>query len=189
MNPLPHLYSTLLAVFAACVTSAASGLPPELKLSLPEGFAHKPAKPGLTVSGVLERADGLAIRYEIGIVPKKGQAVVTGRFKNRAVQVGQGGQAKWTRQENINGQPGYFAYDTKGVLHASFPLEGVNFRAEAPTEAAVEAVMAVLRTFGLDSDGGEPLFAPLSVPFGAKGAPVNGEDFPAPVRLVSRVQI
>lgn len=178
-----------LSTLAALSQAMAAELPAALNLAMPEGFSHKPAKPGLTVSGVLERADGLVIHYEIGIVPKKGQAVVTGRFKNRAVQVGQGKDAKWFRPENVNGQPAYFAYDTKGVLHASFPLDGVNYRVHAPTPDQVQAALAVLRTVGLDSGNNERSSAPMTLPLSGGRPAVNAPAGDSPARIVARVQI
>lgn len=179
----------VLSSLAALSNAVAVELPAALNLALPEGYTHKPAKPGLTVSGVLERADGLAIQYEIGMVPRKGQAVVTGRFKNRAVQVGQGREAKWFRPENVNGQPAYFAYDTKGVLHASFPLDGVNFRVVAPSPAQVESALAVLRTVGFASGNPGRSAVPLSLPLGGGRSPLTVPAGDSPARIVARVQI
>jgi hypothetical protein len=118
---------------------------PGLALAVPEGFVVQPARSG--VDGFIVKADTLRIRYEIGRIPKSGQPVMSGNFKNRAMQVGRGDKARWMKTENVNGQPGYFALDTENVLHASFPAAGVNFSVATTGPQQVDEALAVLRTF------------------------------------------
>jgi hypothetical protein len=132
-----------------CLPAWASG-PAELPfaLPLPPGASHVQTKSGATPAGEVRLTDGLVIAYEIGVIPRAGQAVAFGRYVNRAARVAQAPDARWSRQETVNGQPGYFAQDGRGTLHASFPAEAVNFRVNAPDPAQIDAALALLRGFG-----------------------------------------
>ncbi len=123
-------------------SSAADPPPGDLKLL--DSYTHKKLQGFDSLPGVISKPGGLQIYYEIGAIPKPGAPQFGSQFTDKAKNT-PAKQRQWYKEQIIAGQPVHLAYTNTGVLIASFPKSGINFRVDVKSdEDLAEALLTIL---------------------------------------------